>query len=277
MEGKEVGTRDKDIPWYIKELENVSEQAQKLLEEYSGIAPDRVVPHILEVRERAWDIFPYPCIGQFRFLDLSISSAPQYPEILQRVKDGQKLLDIGCCFGQDVRKLVFDGAPAENIYASDLQHEFWDLGYELFLDKDKLGTQFIEADVFDEESGLKRLDGQIDIAHAASFFHLFNWPQQKEAAIRIVRLLKAQKGSLILGRQVGNVAPGEFPHRVGTMYRHNEASFQQLWNQVGNATESSWKVEVEMTEPDANGFAAASGPGLNVEGTRWLRFTVTRE
>lgn len=29
-----------------------------------------------------------------------------YPEILQRVKDGQKLLDLGCCFGQDERRLV---------------------------------------------------------------------------------------------------------------------------------------------------------------------------
>lgn len=220
--------------------------------------------------------FPYPCIGQFRFLDLSISSAPQYPEILQRVKDGQKLLDVGCCFGQDVRKLVFDGAPAENIYASDLQHEFWDLGYELFLDKDRLRTQFIEADVFDEESGLSKLDGQIDIVHAASFFHLFSWPQQKEVAIRIVSLLKPQAGSLVLGRQVGNVAPGEFPHREGTMYRHNEESFQQLWNQVGSATDSKWKAEVEMTEPDAKGFAA-SGPGWNLEGTRRLRFTVTRQ
>lgn len=50
--------------------------------------------------------FPYPCIGAFRFLDMSIPKQPIYPEILERLKAGQKLLDVGCALGQELRRLV---------------------------------------------------------------------------------------------------------------------------------------------------------------------------
>jgi len=56
---------------------------------------------------------PYPCIGAYRFLDLSIISSPQYDEILSRVKNGEKFLDLGCCFGQEIRQLVSADSTAE--------------------------------------------------------------------------------------------------------------------------------------------------------------------
>jgi hypothetical protein len=57
-------------------------------------------------RAKAFSIFPYPCIGMYRFLDLSILSTDVYPEVLRRLKGGEKLLDLGCCFGQEIRQLV---------------------------------------------------------------------------------------------------------------------------------------------------------------------------
>lgn len=59
--------------------------------------------------------FPYPCIGSFRFLDFSIPQSPVYPEILQRLKSGEKLLDIGCAVGQELRQLVRINITSINI------------------------------------------------------------------------------------------------------------------------------------------------------------------
>lgn len=44
-----VGTRDKSVGWYTPTLDNVSDVQRDLLENYSHIKPDRVIPHILEV------------------------------------------------------------------------------------------------------------------------------------------------------------------------------------------------------------------------------------
>lgn len=48
------------------------------------------------------------------FLQLNMSLSPAYDEVLSRLKNEQRLLDLGCCFGQDIRKLVHDGVPSEN-------------------------------------------------------------------------------------------------------------------------------------------------------------------
>jgi len=42
----------------------------------------------------------------YHFLDLSIMTTPHYKQIIDRVKGGEKFLDLGCCFGQEVRQLV---------------------------------------------------------------------------------------------------------------------------------------------------------------------------
>lgn len=57
--------------------------------------------------DRSFMQFPYPCIGSFRFLDMSIPQSPVYPEVLQRLKSGEKLLDLGCAIGQELRHLVY--------------------------------------------------------------------------------------------------------------------------------------------------------------------------
>lgn len=55
-----------------------------------------------------------------------------YPEVLERVKHGEKFLDLGCCFGQELRQLVADGAPSANTYGSDLWGGFFSVGYLAF-------------------------------------------------------------------------------------------------------------------------------------------------
>lgn len=153
-----------------------------------------------------------------------------------------------------MRKLAADGAPSANLYGADLRSEFLELGYKLFRDKETLQSRFIAADIFDSKSELHDLDGKIDIIYAGSFLHLFDYKGQFAACKAIVSLLREQKDSLLVGRQVGNLNAGERVHRTNqgqSMFRHNAKSFKKMWEKVGEETGTQWRVEVNehLTEP----------------------------
>ncbi|CAF9935016.1 MAG: hypothetical protein ALECFALPRED_006214 [Alectoria fallacina] len=272
------------IPRYNENIEEDIAPARTLLEEYSKIPPDQVIAHIHAVRDKAWQIHPYPCLGRFRFLDLSISLHPLYPTVLARLKDSsppQTFLDLGCCFGQDIRRLVADGAHGENLYGADLRLEFLELGYELFRDKGSLKAHFLEGDVFEEGDGaeggkgLSKLDGKIDVIYAASFLHLFAWEEQVRAGTRMVRLMRDD--SLVFGRQVGTTKPGVYARRTDTgrmRYRHDPDSFQKLWDVIGEKTGTKWKVKAELQK--VKGWQSEEQEAHGIGNPRMMQFQVHR-
>lgn len=111
----------------------------------------------------------------------------------------------------------------------------------------------------------------IDVLHCSAFFHLFTLDEQLAAAHNIASLVK--KGGVIVGRQIGSVKPGDVPAiKAGLFsYRHNVASFDDMWRRVGEATNTRWKVEGSMDMVGIN----TSSPVEN-EHSRRLLFTVTR-
>lgn len=201
---------------------------------------------------------PYACIGTLRFLNLSLSKHPLYPTILSRLsspRSNQTLLDLGCCFGQDIRKLVYDGAPSSNLHGIDIDAAFIELGYDLFLDRNTLESTFSTADLFHQPSTdlLNKIGGGVDILNAASFYHLFNWEQQAHLAKNVIKLLKPVKGAMLIGRQVGSTKPGEYPQmkRDGTTtYWHDVASWERLWKEIGEATSTQWTVYASLDEEE---------------------------
>lgn len=202
--------------------------------------------------------------------------------MVQRLRTGeQTFLDLGTCFGQDIRRLVYDGVPSEKTYGSDLKLDFMQLGYEMFLDKETLKTTFVAGDVFDAESDLKQLHGQIDILQASAFFHLFDREKQKKVAHRVVKLLKPREGSLLVGRQVGSVKPGEYSHRTNSemMFRHDPSSWTQMWDEIGQETGSKWDVQAELHEVVGAGNPRALPTAEQqqlYEDVRWIVFSVRR-
>jgi SAM-dependent methyltransferase len=169
----------------------------------------------------------------------------------------QVFLDLGCAFAQDIRKLVADGVDSGQCYGSDLRLDYIELGYDLFRDKDSLKSKFIEADIFDPDSSLKELHGKVDIIGASSFFHLFSWDEQKKVAHRVVKLMKQQSGSLLVGRQVGSNEPAEKARRdgSGSRYRHNLESWKKMWQEVSHETGVRFNVdglEIQLPEKFAH-------------------------
>lgn len=156
------------------------------------------------------------------------------------------------------------------------------MGYELFKDKGKIKTTFLAADVFEDDSPLTQIYGQISIVYTGSFFHLFNYEEQFDAAKRVIQLLTPAKGNMILGRHVGNVNGGNFNAEgfpgEKSRFRHNPESWTEFWDKVGEATGSKWKVEAEL-DPYGTGFGGSEGKLSALrseEGARRMRFVVTR-
>jgi SAM-dependent methyltransferase len=208
-------------------------------------------------------------------LDLPLST--HYNEILERVKNGHKLLDLGCCFGQELRQLVsisrpkrfpfpgyllhgfgsqsdghfflqaYEGAPQENLYGADLVIDFMKLGYELFLDKEKLKIEFLTADIFDDNSKLNtELAGKLDIIHASNFFHLWDRIKQVEVAKRVVRLLNPRPGSLLTGSHTGSRPAQTYvvESKNLVLAMHSPKTWRELWNQVSREMGIQFNVEV---------------------------------
>jgi len=110
-----------------------------------------------------------------------------------------KIIDLGCCFGTDIRYLIADGANPSLITGTDQFTEYIQLGYDLFGDKDKLKTKFIIEDFFSDQFTQRVLqnladDGsKYDIAYAGSVYHLFSLEQTEKFTKLVSSLLKSGK------------------------------------------------------------------------------------
>ena len=199
----------------------------------------------------------YPCIGQWSFLMTRTPALPSYRDLVARLKAGASILDVGCCFGQDLRHLAADGAPTERMYASDIIPEFWDLSYDLYRDASHMKARFISADILDPASPLNELRGKMDIILANQVFHLFDWEQQVAAGKNMVALSRA--GTWLLGYQIGSSVGRAVPNRTKTggkagttggtsKFYHTPETWQELWRQIERETGTEWVVEGSIRE-----------------------------
>lgn len=176
-----------------------------------------------------------------------------------------KLLDIGTCVGQDLRKLAYDGVNPANLYGTDLISGYEEAGFRLFNDRDRFKNHFFAADILsnDEDSHLIRRRGEWNILTASLFLHVFNLPSAKVACRRMLDLA-AGPGSWIVGVQTASIEPGEL--KIGppfvkegetrTTYRHSKETFAQMWKEV--AMDAGKKIEIwaEYDEESLEGVAA---------------------
>lgn len=84
--------------------------------------------------------------------------------------------------GQNIRKLVIDGVLSQNVYGIDMEPLSIERSYDLFLDREKLGTTFIVGDILNPTVDLQALMGKMDVINVSSVLHLFNWDEQLKVA-----------------------------------------------------------------------------------------------
>jgi SAM-dependent methyltransferase len=290
------------VPMFLSETPTIPSPMQQLLSTYAHIPTNEQSAHVLTIRDRAYALHKYPCLGRFRFLDLDMSTHPRYGDVVDLFRtslagssgdgegeSGKKseaareveapvFLDLGCCLGQDIRKLLFDVSISlpppkhlvERAFGADLLPEFIDAGYGLFRDEDTFPRkQFITpVDVFDtsERNALSVLDGRVSMLHVGAVFHLFDLEKQRDVARRCLRLLRREgvgaaseadggsgkwkKRALMLGEQVGNITAGSTGRQDGGLrYRHSEQSWKEMWDEI--IAEDEWKGVVKGVEVES--------------------------
>ncbi|KAI1386458.1 uncharacterized protein F4822DRAFT_410117 [Hypoxylon trugodes] len=270
--------RSTKLPWYHQDFEyKLKPKFRKLLEEWSGIAPEEVVPHIQRVRDVAWHVFPWPCIGEFWFIEQGLLRHPDYSNILKRITTTTpppKFLDLGTCLGQDVRTLTHDGASPSTLYGADILPGFRDAGYALFRDSDRLDpSHFITGDIFSDVDDLGKTRGTWDIIHIAMFLHIFALPEQQAVSRNIMKLLKPVPGSTIIGTQTGSLDAGELtlkppfcePGEHKTIYRQNKDTMKELFEKAADAAGLKVNVWTEYDEDEARERAE----GRKAKGDEW--------
>ncbi|KAJ7077387.1 hypothetical protein B0H15DRAFT_924963 [Mycena belliarum] len=245
----------------------------ELVKAQTGIQdPGELKKHILAVQAKAYDLLSYPCIRRFEFATPRISTYPAYKHVLAmgRERPGAILLDVGCCFGTDIRQAASDGFPRQNLIASDLRSEFWSFGHELFRSTpETFPVPFIAGDVLDPDflepreplltepgdinpaltslANLTPLHGHVAAIHISLVFHLFLEPKQLQLARALAGLLSPVPGSVILGSHVGLQEKG---FREGlciaghSMFCHSPQSWREMWETV--FPKGSIEVEAEI-------------------------------
>lgn len=215
--------------------------------------------HLLSIQAEAYEVYPYPCIRLFWWARPGISRLFPYKDLLKlgRERDGAIFLDIGCCFGTDIREAITDGFPLKNVVASDLLQEFWDLGHRMFRTApDAFPVTFVPGNVFDPEhlsivppfaansppvttapdlstlTSLNPLRGHISAIYTSCFFHLFPEDAQFRLACALAGLLSPIPGSMIFGKQIGLSESGylEDPLIRRRLFCHSSRSWSELWD-----------------------------------------------
>ncbi|KAE9386147.1 hypothetical protein BT96DRAFT_928414 [Gymnopus androsaceus JB14] len=201
----------------------LDEEEKTFFKKETGIQDDAALKeHMIAVQIKA-----------FALSRLYLRHLPAYEQLLKLGKERKDaiLIDLGCCFGTDIRQAVQDGYPVQNTLSLDLHKSLWELGHELFrstpqsfsmsfIEGDILNTGFLSA-VSTKDSplantapflgsitSLNDLRSHVSAVYTGNFFHLFSETQQGQIARGLAGLLSPDPGSMILGIHGGRPTNG---------------------------------------------------------------------
>ncbi|KAG2128703.1 hypothetical protein DEU56DRAFT_915375 [Suillus clintonianus] len=250
-------------------LYSLDPAAREFSKQQTGITEDdELKHHILAVQAKAFAVESYYAAARTSIrlrptivstLSLKISRHPKYQSVLQLGRDYKEalFLDLGCCFGNDVRKAVADGWPVTRMISTDIRQELWDLGHVLFRSTPaSFPSHFISGNCLDptflsSEPGpssqslpdlssltsLNDLRGKLTAIHAASIFHLFSQEEQASLVRAVASLLSPAPGSIAFGSHVGYPKQGTIrwkgPGMKADKYCYDPESWNKLWEDAG--------------------------------------------
>jgi len=219
-----------------------------MYEKYVGrkVSNDELLKKAEDIQSRALKVVDYLCIKRGAFIESRMSYNTEYYKVIENIKE-KKCVDIGCCMGTDLRKLIIDGAQPSNVIGVDQHREFWDLGMELYEDNKKentpLNDRFVNLSVLDDSFPVnlknfatKKISSfdSFDVVYLGSVLHLFAEANVEKCLANILKVLKS--GGQLFGQTVGNETPTEaksMRESGGLRYLHSPGSLKQLMERLG--------------------------------------------
>ncbi|KAJ8080804.1 hypothetical protein PM082_017639 [Marasmius tenuissimus] len=109
---------------FLKRFEDTL-QLHRRFSKDQGESSGAVTRRISTARALGIKIAPHTCIRECIFAEPRIDYHFVYRSILEKARElgtaSKRLVDVGCCMGSDIRKLIVDGFDAENILGIDLE------------------------------------------------------------------------------------------------------------------------------------------------------------
>jgi len=273
------------------------------------LSAEEVRDILFKSREAAYKALPYPCIRHFHFVCFFMQRNGIYKHVIDYARKAPAdkapvVMDLGCCMGTDLRKLVQDGYPTNtsntNVYGCDLQHEFVVEGHSLYRDgpdtKSPTPIKFFADDVFTlplrsetnsitstGSFGLKDLIGKIDILYAGALFHLFDEEKQVDLARRLITLINVDDGvneeTIIFGRHRGSPTgeKGIMQMEFGKTFCHSASSWKELWQGLlveafGEKVLERLRIEAVVEELDPDSTSSFKSRSFN---QGWLFWSIS--
>ncbi|KAF9267342.1 hypothetical protein L218DRAFT_1074108 [Marasmius fiardii PR-910] len=268
----------------------LDEAETEFYKRHTGINDEKELKdHVSGVASKAYEIYPFFTIKSYNFMRFPIlRSTAAYQRLLELGSSRQNdhFLDLGCCFGSDIRRAIEDGFPAHRIIASDLHADLWKFGLQMFnTDPLIFPVVFIPGNILDStfidiqppltepmtdispqalqsliqscERTLNPLRGHFCAIHTSNFFHLFNKEEHVLIAKKLASLLSPLPGSIIFGSHIRTSGPqpeeGPSKNQTGrSFYRHTVDSWKRMWEVEVFIDKDLVKVEVGAVQAQSS-------------------------
>jgi len=219
---------------------------------------------VVMVWEAAMKTYGYRCIKEATFLHPRIPGIPLYSTCLNLRRSSTRrmpFLDVGTCFGNDIRKLILDGYPREEIAGLDVEPAFWEYGKQVF-DDELDGIEYLCGNILDDAflssgrvpsndhgnavpfpvtrnykpANINHLKSHFEFAHVGSVLHLLNQTDIPHFLTKLLLLL-APNG-YVFGRTCGAIEPvrlrgGVLPCSAQLGYIHSQSSLAEVLRECG--------------------------------------------
>lgn len=193
----------------------ISDSDLAFMAEYTKWDLTKCRERVLEVwqRSRNSGIHVYRCIAELMFLQTRVARHPSYAAAMNTLKKEStaKWLEVGCAYATDVRKVVVDGWPSEQIWCLDVTEAYFNLGLELFGDQETFNVNRAFGNILDEtffpstpqhttQDVLPR--NAFAVASVAAVLHVLA-REDSEALLKKIFNILLKSGGLLFGSCVG--------------------------------------------------------------------------